>query len=86
MSINLPAFFQVLSRNNDVNGNPYRLVLVYDGTDGSVVRAIEARSSSPDICYELEQDQLRQLPSWHLAPSTYNKTRKAYIPILEYSN
>jgi hypothetical protein len=68
-------FFQTLSRNNDVNGNPYRLILVYNDK-GGVVEAYEARSSTPNIVRELQQRGLQELWSFHLTPSEYNDTRK----------
>jgi hypothetical protein len=69
--------FQMFSRNNDANGNPYRLMLVY-GESGEVVEAYEARSSCPNQIRVLRNKGLTQLPTFHLQPSEYNQTRKAY--------
>ncbi len=74
--------FQVISRNNDVNGNPYRLVLVYN-MQGGVDKAYEARSSSPNICNKLSKE-IPQLPSVHVSPSEYNQFKKAFKDVLEY--
>lgn len=67
--------FQVISRDNDINGNPYRLVFVYDEI-GSVSQVFEARSSSPNISQKLRKDGLIELPSFHLSPAEYNQIRK----------
>lgn len=66
---------QTLSRPNDRNGNPYRLILVYDGC-GNLVTAYEARSSSPNITGELRRRLIAELPGFHLAPVEYNETRR----------
>lgn len=77
----MAVMFQVLSCNNDVNGNPYRLVLVYN-SDGDVIEAYEARSSSPNIRHTLVQRGLAELWSFHLGPAEYNDTRKMAKPQL----
>ena len=74
-----PKSFQVLSRNNDVNGNPYRLLLVYDD-EGTVIEAYEARSSSPNVRGALAKRGLRELWTFHLSPAEYNSTRKMAKP------
>ncbi len=76
-------FFQVISRNNDANGNPYRLVLCY-GPSG-VVDVIEARNSTPNCVGKLGKI-MRQLPTFHVAPAEYNETKKAYASILRRDN
>lgn len=81
------TYFQVLSRNNDINGNPYRLILCYDG-DGMVTDVYEARSSQPNICHRLRTIS-RELPAFHLEPKEYNDTKKRYTATgikLKYEN
>ena len=88
MEIQKGICFQVISRNNDVNGNPYRLVLIYGkGEFGpfDVVDVIEARSSSPNIVNELHR-LMTSLPSFHVSPAEYNTIRKAFYNLLRYSN
>lgn len=75
-------FFQVFSRNSDVSGNPYRLILVYN-EKGVIKEAYEARSSSPNICHTLRSDVpsyggrgLIELISVHLAPAEYNNIKR----------
>lgn len=76
-----PWAYQVLSRNNDPSGNPYRLVLVYS-EDGGVRRAYEARSSSPNIIRKL--GHLAQLPTIHCTPAEYNATRATFKHVLQH--
>lgn len=71
--------YQVFSRNNDINGNPYRLILVYD-IEASITEAYESRSSMPNIINKLSK-QYRQLPTLHLAPKEYNNLKKLFNPI-----
>jgi len=68
--------FQVFSRNNDKDGNAYRLVLVYNQS-GSVDRCYESRSSEP---YQLDDLRLThiQLPGFRLSPSEYKNTKDAF--------
>lgn len=73
--------FQVLSRNNDHNGNPYRLILSYSKT-GEVVEVAEARNSTPNYVGERNRI-MRQLPAFHLSPSEYNNTKKVFKAILQ---
>lgn len=75
--------FQVLSRTNDVNGNPYRLVLVYQG--GTVIEAHEARSSRPNIVGMLRR-VASELPQFSLSPREYNATRKTYRAVLKLAD
>lgn len=86
--MNLTGFFQVLSRNNDVNGNPYRLTLFYYWLDGviKVTQAFESRSSTPNIVGTLARAGWPQLPGFHLSPSEYNATRKAFKHVLEHAD
>jgi hypothetical protein len=76
---------QVLSRNNDINGTPYRLVLVYSSDTGGVIEAYEARSSSPNIVGHL-QGSCTRLMGFHLAPSDYNETRRAVKAVLKHED
>lgn len=76
-------FFQILSRNNDVNGNPYRLGLVYNHK-GMVVEAYEERASSPNFVRALEKRGITQLPGFHLPPGEYNSTKKNLGVMLEH--
>ena len=77
-----PIAYQILSRNNDVNGNPYRLALVYSDR-GTVIKAYEFRQSI--IGYQLSElcPDVPCLPALHLQPAEYNETRKAFKDVLE---
>jgi hypothetical protein len=67
--------WQMLSRNNDRNGNPYRLVLAY--LVGGGIVGFEERSSMPNIVSrKFSKLAARQLPTFHLSPSEYNNTKK----------
>lgn len=77
--------YQMLSHNNDMNGNPYRLMLVYS-QNGEVLEAYEARSSNPNHRSILENRNLTTLITFHLSPSEYNETKKAYKDILQHVN
>lgn len=83
MKVQKGLFFQVISRNNDSNGNPYRLILVY-GPKG-VVDAREARNSTPNYVGELGKIMC-QLPSFHVAPAEYNATIDTFKDILTRTN
>lgn len=69
-------FYQMFSRNNDVNGNPYRLIVVYDN-DGIPHKAYEARSSTPNKEHELYGAGVRKLLSVHLQPAEYNRLKRS---------
>lgn len=69
-------FYQMLSRNNDVNGNPYRLIVVYN-SQGTPVQAFEARSSTPNIEHKLYGSGIQQLLTLHLQPSEYNRMKRS---------
>lgn len=64
---------QVFSRKNDINGNPYRLMIVY-GKD-SIVAAWEARESIPNKATELRAIYY-ELPTVSLLPSEYTRLKK----------
>lgn len=68
-------FYQVFSRNNDVNGNPYRLIVVYNET-GKIVKGCEARSSMPNYIGQLYKAGFKELLTVHLSPAEYNSIRK----------
>lgn len=51
--------WQIISRKNDVNGNPYRLVLAY--LEGGGVAGFEERSSSPNIVDKFSKLLAKQL-------------------------
>ena len=81
VSINTPIMFQIISRNNDSSGNPFRLGLVYD-CSGLVVRVYEERSSMPNFAYTLRKRGLFELPTFHVAPKEYNQTKQTFKSIL----
>lgn len=70
--------YQVYSRNNDINGNPYRLVITFH--NGIFSESFEARSSSPNILHALYdkgyKEGFRQI---HLAPAEYNSVKKYFL-------
>ena len=72
------GFYQVLSRKNDVNGNPYRLGIVYEIIDGraKVTRMIQERSSMPNFKHFLYKEGFQEIETYSLTPSEYNDTRK----------
>ena len=65
--------FQVVSRNNDTNGNPYRLVLLY--VNENYIIGIQERSSMPNIKAYLRGNF--ELMGFHLSPSGYKSTIQA---------
>ena len=42
--------YQVISRNNDRSGNPFRLILMYDARF-KVIHVVESRQSMPNYVY-----------------------------------
>jgi len=68
-------FFQVVSRNNDINGNPFRLIMVYDSRS-YMTELFEARSSSPDVVNTLLNGGAEQIRQLHLAPGIYNELKR----------
>lgn len=77
---NHAEMFQVVSRDNDRNGNPYRLVLVYDDT-ACVVQMFEARSSSPNIVLLLRRMDLLELVEFKVSPAVYRQVRNSYTGV-----
>ena len=71
-----PKFYQKFSRNNDVNGNPYRLMVVYN-EDGTPIEAYEARSSTPNKEHEFWRNGIKQLLTVHLQPKEYNRLKRS---------
>ena len=61
--------FQVYSRSNSGNGNPFRLAIVFDDT-AKPYAAYESRSSRPNIVSKLE-GQHGRLPDVKLTPTAY---------------
>ena len=70
-------FFQILSRNPDRNGNPYRLVTVYNGL-GELIRLVESRSSSPRVRTELENQGMVEIQGFHLTPKEYRESKEYF--------
>jgi len=68
--------FQIISRNNDTSGNPYRLMLVYN-QDGNVEACYEARDSMPNQANKLRLTH-KELPGFHVSPSEYKTTKDAF--------
>lgn len=73
--------YQVISRNNDRSGNPYRLILVYDA-GFKVIHVVESRSSNPNFIYS-ECRGLIELPSFYLEPRRYNDLKSRYDVVSE---
>lgn len=78
---NAIKFYQVLSRNNDVNGNPYRLTVCFN-KDGKIVKLVESRDSMPNYHNSDEIKKTTWLLNLHLAPSEYNQFKKDYSELL----
>lgn len=72
------TLYQVFSRQNDVNGNPYRLIMVYTVEEGKLKlhEAVQARSSRPNYVRELEHGGAQSLGEVYLAPYVYNSMVK----------
>lgn len=69
-------YYQMVSRNNDVNGNPYRMIFVYDDK-GNPVEVYEARSSTPNKEYDFySKDNFHKLITLHLSPEEYNDLKR----------
>lgn len=69
--------FQVLSRNNDTSGNPYRLIVIYDSV-AFPVACYESRSSRPNIEYVLfGLENCHKMLTLHLSPSEYNRIKRS---------
>lgn len=68
-------FYQMLSRNNDIDGNPYRLIVVYN-SKGTPIQAFEARSSTPNIEHPLYARGICPLLGLHLQTKEYNRMKR----------
>lgn len=70
--------FQVFSRNNDVNGNPYRLIHVYQvSEDDALLAAVyEDRSSRPNIVRTLRDQGAIEIEGVHLSATEYNRLKR----------
>lgn len=68
--------YQVISRNNDKNGNPFRLILIYDARF-KVINVVEAHSSMPNYI-DRHCRHLIVMPTFHLEPKEYNSLVKFY--------
>lgn len=68
--------YQVISRDNDINGNPYRLIILYDA-DCLPVQCFEARSSTPNIDNQLYGAGYPRLLNIHVQPKEYNRIKRA---------
>lgn len=72
----------MFSRNNDTNGNLFRLLIAFE--DGNLDRSYLARSSSPNIAGELNRIGYEQrLSTIHLTPTEFNRLVKQYNPTYE---
>lgn len=72
---------QVISRNNDINGNPFRLIIVSE--DGLTVQVLEARQSRPNWLYN---NEMLTLDTIHVQPAEYNRLKRKYKNILEHTD
>jgi len=79
--------FLTLARKNDMNGNPFRMAIVYDA-DGNIILCIEARSSRPNFTQTLRDAGIIQLSEISVTPAEYNsfKTFAKNQSILEASH
>ncbi len=68
-------FYQVISRDNDINGNPYRLIVIYNAK-GLPIQCFEARSSSPDIDNQIWGSLARAL-NVHVTPKEYSRIKRS---------
>lgn len=72
----------MFSRKNDVNGNPFRLLLTF--VDGTQKEAFLSRSSSPNIRGQLERLGYEPILSTiSLLPAEFKRLVKQYNPIHE---
>lgn len=80
-------YFQKFSRNNDINGNPYRLILCYN-KNLEVIEVHECRSSSPNFEYELYKAGKKALPCFHLSPAEYKDAKRCWkeLGMLKFSD
>jgi hypothetical protein len=69
-------FYQIVSRKNDVNGNPSRLIFVYLAPSElwEVVEVGTSQTSNYQVT--LDHAGYVQIGSFHLAPAEYNAHKK----------
>lgn len=75
-------FYQVLTRNNDRNGNPYRLVFIYN-TDATINCVIEFRQSFIHGAISKMYPDINCIEAINLQPSEYNRIKRRYSDILQ---
>jgi hypothetical protein len=75
-------FYQSFGRNNDRNGKPYRLVMVYN-TDATIKQCIEFRQSSIHATVAKMFPDINCIECVHLQPSEYNRIKRRYSDILQ---
>jgi len=70
--------YHVFSRNNDISGNPFRLVITFH--NGKFSEAFESRSSEPNIISELFKKGYKEgFRNIHLTPAEYNSVKKFFL-------
>lgn len=74
---------QLFSRNNDINGNPYRLVVIYDVSKGAISEVYEHNTSS-DRSIRYQYEGIQWIQDIHLKPSEYNRIKKENREILQH--
>lgn len=78
----MKTVFQVIQAKNDNNGNPRRLVVVYNAENGEVVECHKQNSgSSPSNAEgQLHQVNVPQLLTVNVSPSEFNDFIRACPP------
>lgn len=74
---------QLFSRNNDINGNPYRLVVIYDASNGGIIEVNEHKTSS-EYSIRGQYKDVNWILDVHLKPSDYNRIKKDNRDILQH--
>lgn len=68
----IDMFYQIVSKLNDVNGNPHRLIFEYD-EGGLIVRVTEVGTSQrSNYQHTLDNLKYKQLTSFSLTVKEYN--------------
>ena len=71
--------FQVISRNNDRNGNPFRMIIIYKFFKGlGFTIGVEERSSMPDTVRLLRSLKYQELQSFHITPKEYRELKRRF--------
>lgn len=73
--------YQVFSRPNDINGNSFRLVLIFD-KNLKVVKAVELGYGRSNYLHSEELANAQELPSVQLIVKEYKLLKKRYSDIL----